>query len=75
MHGSALKGTRVRNKERDFLRLLANLHQGGVPESGWLAAEPEATPQIRRLRLWGFPAVSPSHPRIMSRPAKDHGGV
>jgi hypothetical protein len=33
--------------------------------SGWLAAEPEATPQIPRLRHWGFAAVSPSHPIIL----------
>jgi hypothetical protein len=30
----------------------------------WLAAEPEATPQVPRLGHWGFPAVSPSHPSI-----------
>src|SRR5271157_6618073 len=33
-----------------------------LPGSGWLAAEPEATPQTHRLRPWGFPTVSPSHP-------------
>jgi len=31
---------------------------------GWLAAEPEATPQTHRLRPWGFPTVSPSHPSV-----------
>ncbi len=35
-----------------------------LPGSGWLAAEPEATPQTHRLRLWGFPTVSPSHPGV-----------
>src|SRR5271157_4902199 len=35
-----------------------------LPGAGWLAAEPEATPQTRRLRPWGFPTVSPSHPSI-----------
>src|SRR5271157_5350749 len=35
-----------------------------LPGSGWLAAEPEATPQTRRLRPWGFLAVSPSHPSV-----------
>jgi hypothetical protein len=34
------------------------------PGSGWLAAEPEATPQTSRLRPWGFPPVSPSHPSV-----------
>ena len=28
------------------------------------AAEPEATPQTHRLRPWGFPTVSPSHPSV-----------
>src|SRR5271157_1414396 len=32
---------------------------------GWLAAEPEAMPQTHRLRPWGFPAVSPSHPSVL----------
>ena len=27
-------------------------------------AEPEATPQTHRLRPWGFPTVSPSHPSL-----------
>src|SRR5271157_1448717 len=35
-----------------------------LPGSGWLAAEPEATPQTHRLRPWGFPPVSPSHPSV-----------
>src|SRR5271166_6952368 len=35
-----------------------------LPGSGWLAAEPEATPQTLRLRPWGFPTVSPSHPSV-----------
>ena len=35
-----------------------------LPGSGWLAAEPEATPQTHRLRPRGFPTVSPSHPRV-----------
>ena len=35
-----------------------------LPGSGWLAAEPEATPQTHRLRPWGFPTVSPSHPSV-----------
>jgi hypothetical protein len=35
-----------------------------LPGSGWLAAEPEATPQAHRLRPWGFPTVSPSHPSV-----------
>src|SRR5271157_5965811 len=35
-----------------------------LPGSGWLAAEPEATPQTHRLRPWGFPRVSPSHPNV-----------
>src|SRR5208283_77997 len=35
-----------------------------LPGSGWLAAEPEATPQTHRLRPWGFPTVSPSHPNV-----------
>ena len=34
------------------------------PGSGWLAAESEATPQTHRLRPWGFPTVSPSHPSV-----------
>ena len=37
-----------------------------VPGSGWLAAEPVATPQTHRLRPWGFPTVSPSHPSVFS---------
>jgi len=37
-----------------------------VPGSGWLEAEPEATPQTHRLRPWGFPTVSPSHPSVFS---------
>ena len=41
-----------------------------VPGSGWLEAEPEATPQTHRLRPWGFPTVSPSHPSVFS-----HHGV
>src|SRR5271157_2207940 len=35
-----------------------------LPGPGWLAAEPEATPQTHRLRPWGFPTVSPSHPSV-----------
>ena len=35
-----------------------------LPGSGWLAAEPEATPQTHSLRPWGFPTVSPSHPNV-----------
>src|SRR5271165_5579465 len=35
-----------------------------LPGSGWLAAEREATPQMHRLRPWGFPTVSPSHPSV-----------
>ena len=35
-----------------------------LPGSGWLAAEPEATPQTHRLRPWSFPTVSPSHPSV-----------
>ena len=37
-----------------------------LPGSGWLAAEPEATPQTHSLRPWGFPTVSPSHPGVFS---------
>ena len=37
-----------------------------LPGSGWLAAEPEATPQTHRLRPWGFPQVSPSYPSVFS---------
>ncbi len=37
-----------------------------LPGSGWLAAEPEATLQIPLVRVWGFPAVSPSHPNTFS---------
>src|SRR5208282_885164 len=36
-----------------------------LPGFGWLAAEPEATPQTHRLRPWGFPTVSPSHPSVL----------
>jgi hypothetical protein len=36
-----------------------------LSEAGWLAAEPEATPQAHRLRPWGFPPVSPSHPNVL----------
>ena len=57
------------------VRLLADLHHlirdssliSTIPElpgSGWLAAEPEATPQTHRLRPRGFPTVSPSHPSV-----------
>ena len=35
-----------------------------LPGTGWLAAEPEATPQTHRLRPRGFPTVSPSHPSV-----------
>src|ERR1700674_1813966 len=35
-----------------------------LPGSGWLVAEPKATPQMPRLRPWGFPTVSPSHPSL-----------
>jgi hypothetical protein len=31
-----------------------------LPGSGWLAAEPEATPQTHRLRPWGFPTCHPT---------------
>ncbi len=32
--------------------------------SGWLAAKPQATPQVCRPLPWGFLAVSSSHPKI-----------
>src|SRR5271157_4325653 len=35
-----------------------------MASGGWLAAEPEATPQTHRLRPWGFPTVSPSRPSV-----------
>ncbi len=43
-----------------------NSTRSGLPEFGWLAAEPEAPPQTRRPPPWGFPAVSPSHPSGLS---------
>ena len=71
--GSEMTSIEIREtleKERDFSLITTGR---GLPGSGWLAAEPKATPQIPRLRPWGFPAVSPSHPRV--HPQHDRPGI
>jgi hypothetical protein len=45
-------------------RLLAELHHSRAARIRVAGAEPEATPQTHRLRPWGFPTVSPSHPSV-----------
>jgi hypothetical protein len=60
-------GSRSRRRPRregvgEDSTLLAELHHFRAARIGWLAAEPEATPQTGGLRPWGFPPVSPSHP-------------
>ena len=81
-HGSAPTGEHLRGYflvERNsfrFSRLLADLHHLQLPRSGWLVAEPEATPQMPRLRpwgsLWSAPATQASFP---SWDTTNHGGV
>ena len=53
---------KIEPKPMVFRRLSLNSTIPELPGSGWLAAEPEATPQMLWLRPWGFPTVSPSHP-------------
>ena len=45
-----------------------------LPGSGWLAAEPEATPQTHRLRPWGC-QPQPPKPLSPSWDTINHGGV
>src|SRR5271157_2947590 len=52
-------------KVREFRDTSLNSTIPELSGSGWLAAEPEATPQTHRLRPWGFPTVSPSHPSVL----------
>jgi|SRR5271157_2737907 len=52
-------------KVREFRDTSLNSTIPELSGSGWLAAEPEATPQMHRLRPWGFPTVSPSHPSVL----------
>ena len=57
----------VRNRRKNGKLLRDSSLNSTIPElpgSGWLAAEPEATPQTHRLRPWGFPQVSPSYPSV-----------